>query len=55
LPTFWSGDTAERFDRIYVRDGNSTSIAVQSLTVLSGQRNPWSDHAPVSAFLEVSD
>ena len=52
-PTFWSRGESERFDRIYVRDGASSSIAPRSVTVLSGKDNPWSDHAPVSAVLDL--
>lgn len=52
-PTFWSRGESERFDRIYVRDGASVSIAPRSVMVLSGKDNPWSDHAPVSAVLDL--
>ena len=52
-PTFWSRGQSERFDRIYVRDGASVSIGPRSVTVLSGKDNPWSDHAPVSAVLDL--
>jgi len=52
-PTFWPRGESERFDRIYVRDGASTSIGLRSVTVLSGKDNPWSDHAPVSAVLDL--
>jgi endonuclease/exonuclease/phosphatase family metal-dependent hydrolase len=52
-PTFWPRGESERFDRIYVRDGASASIGPRSLTVLSGKDNPWSDHAPLSAVLDL--
>jgi len=52
-PTFWLHGEPERFDRIYVRDGVSVGIRPQSVSVLSGRDNPWSDHAPVSAVLEL--
>jgi endonuclease/exonuclease/phosphatase family metal-dependent hydrolase len=52
-PTFWSRGESERFDRIYVRDGASASITPRSVMVLSGKDNPWSDHAPVSAVLDL--
>jgi len=52
-PTFWSRAESQRFDRIYVRDGASVSIDPRSVTVLSGKDNPWSDHAPVSAILDL--
>jgi endonuclease/exonuclease/phosphatase family metal-dependent hydrolase len=54
-PTFWSRGESERFDRIYVRDGARTSIRLQSVRVLSGKDNVWSDHAPVTAVLELRD
>lgn len=53
-PTFWSHGEPERFDRIYVRDGEVARLGLQSVTVESGKDNPWSDHAPVSAVLEVN-
>ena len=53
-PTFWSRGEPERFDRIYVRDGEDASLGLQSVTVESGKDNPWSDHAPVSAVLVVN-
>jgi endonuclease/exonuclease/phosphatase family metal-dependent hydrolase len=52
-PTFWSRGELERFDRIYVRHGEAACLRLQSVTVETGKDNPWSDHAPVSAVLEV--
>jgi endonuclease/exonuclease/phosphatase family metal-dependent hydrolase len=52
-PTFWSPDETERFDRIYVRDGASASVAIQAVRVLGDEHHQWSDHAPLSAMVEV--
>ena len=51
-PYIWKGEDGERFDRIYVRDGDGVRLVVDDVSVLSYD-TPLSDHQPVVASIAV--
>jgi endonuclease/exonuclease/phosphatase family metal-dependent hydrolase len=51
-PYTWRGENGERFDRIYLRDGEGIQLILATSAVLMYD-DPLSDHQPVTATIEV--
>lgn len=51
-PYIWRGEEGERFDRIYLRDGEDIELSLSAAEVLMYDE-PLSDHQPVTATIEV--